>query len=63
MTEYLCNSCGSMFEVEIDPANRQAPVECPVCHGTDTQVFPTLSSVYGYPPAEDSSCDRDRGFR
>jgi putative FmdB family regulatory protein len=63
MTEYLCDSCGSTFEVANDPENSQAPVECPVCHGHDTQAFPTLSSVYGYTPKDDSGCGSNSGFR
>jgi putative FmdB family regulatory protein len=62
--EYLCDSCGSVFDVEMETAETDAPVECPLCHSHDTQVIPTLSSVYGYSHPATSGCGgEDSEFR
>ncbi|MEN6570735.1 MAG: FmdB family zinc ribbon protein [Anaerolineaceae bacterium] len=63
MFEYLCDSCGAFFDVDMETVESETPVECPVCRSHDTQVIPSLASVYGYSGATASDCGNDNGFR
>jgi len=56
---YLCDACGAVFELEAQSEVTDQPVECPQCHSTDTQLLPSLSSVYGY---DDSDSPEGSGF-
>lgn len=59
---YVCNSCGNIFEQEIDEENVIQQVECPNCHNHETQLELSLSSVYGYHGKESDGCSNN-GFR
>lgn len=63
MFEYLCDSCGSFFDIDVETVEGETPVECPVCHSHDTQVIPSLASVYGYSGSAGFDCGNDNGFR
>lgn len=58
---FLCDACGAVFELEAKCEVTDQPVECPQCHSTDTQLLPSLSSVYGYDDS-DSSVGSDFSF-
>ena len=39
--EYRCNLCGSCFEIDCEPNERDAQAKCPSCGGADVKEMTT----------------------
>ena len=50
--DFICDTCGSVFEIELDEDAEEKPIECPICRSHDVQELPSLASVYGFDEEE-----------
>ena len=50
--DFICDACGTVFEIELDESAEEKTIECPICRSHDVQELPSLASVYGFEDEE-----------